>query len=1375
MVEETKVTHDNNGRFYRIKMDLAKEGSEIWDLTPYFKGRVGDNRFGLQVVWTYQGRLLDTTGMKPYIEGNVGNYSFDDKKDLQLAPDAATVCYTGNPSDCQAGGQATYYFPEQMFPRDGIFKGYIGLLDDRDDSSQPHISGVTVWFRVLPSIAQMGHACDVYISDLDKALQNFKVKLDQHDQDYQTQLQQVIDDARNAYESETKNAHDSLDALKSQIQANRDEQANLAQHLAGTEQQIETHDVVTRPEFLNISNQLTQQVSQMKEAGLEFFDNADDLKAKYPQGANKLCVTLNDSHEWVYDYANGKWNDAGAFNYGTIDPKLTTAIYHNNSDNLIPNSDFLTTDLWNLGRDKSSPDCFIEPTSRGNALVVNGYVMDGSTNESWAETPFFEIADSKYISAGAEIALSGIDYSNGKTAIISFVLRHKDGSFDYYDKQIPAYFQDGQFHKITDYAVFPADTVAVAINFVLYGNGVLKIRRPQAEFSNILSPYSGSDLEAKLALTDDNLLIGQPAKDWSFTSFYQKYTVDNDNIMTLDCSGASDTDYNVIASDYIAVNSKDQFIANVEAQINSAVSNAYFEIGQYTDIGAQIPNSSISEYFVNTNELTDFVFDNIELQPTTKFIQVRIGSYGKANLKIGKISLKKKSPLDLARDKVLRSKNLVYDFSYKNWRPFSDSKKITASENNGTVQITSTDPYSGSIWSSNIAVDANKPLNISFNAKSDCGYAKSASVQIEQLDESNRSTANNININIADRSELQKYNFNNIRLDSATKYIRIGIVISNQGSVWINNLKCTNDVKKDEYSNDVFANIPLSEWIPNNQYCNFDEKNNVWNISTRNLQTWTIATSNIIAVKPGSIIKIEAEAEVGILPNNQGNSFIEIQQFQEYWGANTSNANIDNAFTKSTDSKFETFKFINKLNADTHYIKVFMVMANNGDFQLRSIKGSYSDETNDLPKLNIDGTSNITDKWQSAPFKFQDNGSIVEGYVQYAMQGDSSKSYPKKNLKVKFFADADCQQQLKWKPKSDWDSNNKFNIKANWIDATQSRNLVNSELIKQAISVTPISDANVADKLLQTQNLGEMEGFPIELSFADGYYGLMTFNTKKDDKPYGIDSDDPKQEAIEVISSNEHLSNPKDLIDGSSFGAVVHDKPSAELQANWTKFLTFINTASDDDFKQNINNYIDLYSVINLYLFGVWSYEWDFAGKSEIFLTYNAGKSYYMLPYDLDSTWRLYFDGSKLNDKNDVADFATANKAWIDGMWNQLLTRIYQLFKPEIKAQWQKLRSSVWTNANAVNAFKKFINSIPETAYEKEQAKWPDIPSKSITSFEQIQQAIIERGNAMDNFMEHFADSQPTSPAPQPTTQQTQPASGTTPTTPQAQPKQGDN
>lgn len=1365
-MDNIQVTHNNDNHHYRIAMDIAKEGSSLWDLTPYVKGRVGDNRFGLQVTWTYQGQLMNIEGMKPYIEGNVGQYSVDDKNNLQLDPNSGVVRYVGDPADCQAGGQATYYFPEQMFPKEGIFKGYIGLLDDRDDSKNPHISGVTVWFKVLPGIAEMGHACDYYISDLEKAEEIFKAKLRQHEADFQNETNKVISDARNSYTTEVSNAHDALLALVSQIQANRDEQANLTNRLAGTEQQIETHDVGTRPEFLNISNQLTQQVSQMKEAGLEFFSNADDLKAKYPNGANKLCVTLNDSHEWVYDYANSQWNDAGAFNYGTIDPKLTTAIYHNNSDNLIPNSDFLTTDLWTLGRDNSSPDCFIEPTSRGNALVVNGYVMDGSTNESWAGTPFFEVADSKYISVGAEIALSGIDYSNGKSAMIGFTFKNKDGNDSYENKFIPAYLQDGQFHKITEmHITYPADTVAVSIVFAFYGYGTLKIRRPQASFSNALSSYSSSDLETKLALTDGNLLIGQPAKDWDFTHFGQKYTVDDDNVINFDCSNASDTDLNWIASDYIAVNSNDQFIANVEAQINSTNSTAYFEIGQYIDIDTPDPNgnnSNIDEHFVNTNELTDFIFDNIELQPTTKFIQVRIATQGKAILKIGKIALKKKSPLDIACDTSLRSKNLAYDFSYKNWRSIFDASKITASENGGIVEITLTDPNFnyGGLQSSNIAVDATKPLNISFNAKSDCKYGNWRSVEITPFDENNEVIANeDINLYIANTSELQKYNFNNILLDPATKYIQIKVVIFQSGSVWISNLKCNNDTKTDENSSNLFADIPLNEWSGNSQYCNFDEKNNIWNISTRNLQgQWTTTSSNLIAVKPGSTIKTEVEAMVGILPNNQGQSFFEIKQYPDRWSQVNNSTNIDHIFTKPTDNEFKTFDFIDKLNADTNYITVHMVVQNNGDFQLRSIKGSYVDEIpNDLPKLNIDAAANITDKWQSAPFKFEDDGRLLEGYVQYKIQGASSRSYPKKNLKLKFFSDAGCKEKLKWKPKSDWDSNHKFNIKANWIDVTQSRNLVNAWLMKQAISVTPINDTNVANKLLQTQNLGAMEGFPIELSFADGYYGLMTFNTEKDDKPYGIDSNDPKQEAITNESPDENLTNPADLIDGSHFATVVNAKPSADLQTNFTKFLTFINTASDDDFKANINNYIDLYSVINLYLFGVWSYEWDYYNKSEILLTYNAGLSYYMLPYDLDSTWRLFWNGSSLKE-NDVADFATANQDWIEGHGNKLIGRIYQLFKPEIKAQWQKLRSSVWTNANAVNAFKKFINSIPENAYEKEQAKWPDIPSKSITSFEQIQQAIIERGNAMDNFMEHFADSQPTSPASQPTTPQTQPA-----------------
>ena len=715
-----------------ITIDIDKQVGNLQNLTNIYNARVGDNKTPLTVLWRKNGMALNLKGLHAFIAGKVGDGSYNaetDKVDFPVG--TPVVKYEDDGSGTLDNGQSgltTLLIPKQMWAKTGLFAGYIGLKDENGSV----FTSKDIFFKVLGNVLDAGVAINYFIDDFSNVIQNSKLK-----------LQETIDDAQNTYESETKNAHDSLDALKLQIQANRDEQENLAQHLAGTEQQIETHDVVTRPEFLNISNLLTQQVSQMKEAGLEFFNNADDLKAKYPNGANKLCVTLNDSHEWVYDYANGQWNDAGAFNYGTIDPKLTSAIFQPNPDNLIKNSQFITTDFWNPGRDKTDPDYYIEPTSKGNAIVINGYVADGSTNESWITTDPIEVSDSKYISVGADIALSGIDYSNGKSAMIGFDFTDKEGKHSYYNRYIPASLQDGQFHKITEmHITYPADTVSVAIAFALWGYGTMKIRKPQASFSNVLNPYSSSDLETKLALTDSNLLISQPAKDWDFTLFYQKYTVDYDNVITLDCSNAVDTDYNIISSDYIAVNPNDQFAANVEAQINSTNSTACLEIWQFAnaDDSTKNQNGIIDQYFVKTNELTDFVFDNIELQPSTKFIKINIVTHGKAILQIGKISLKKKTDLDLARDKVLRSQNLAYDFSYKNWRSLFDSNLITASENDETVQITSTDPNYGGLQSSNIAVDATKPLNISFNAKSDHRYDSFESVEIGQIDQNNETT-----------------------------------------------------------------------------------------------------------------------------------------------------------------------------------------------------------------------------------------------------------------------------------------------------------------------------------------------------------------------------------------------------------------------------------------------------------------------------------------------------------------------------------------------------------------------------------------------------------------------------------------------------------
>lgn len=1296
-------------------VDIAKPGPQLQNLTGMWNARVLDGFTPFVVQFKENGLPVNLTNLTAFIEGDIGEGHYDSATDdVVMTGTPKSVRYTDDGSGNTNMGIVVFRLPPQFFIQTGIFKGFIGLQSSTGIRSTSN----DVWFKVLGNSYTMGISCKYFISDFQKALDTANGKIDKALQDLYEKYN------AKAGKSET-DLGNILSAMK-QIEAT---QLKLNDHLTGTERQISDHDVVTRQEFLNLSSQLTQQVSQMKEAGLEFFDTADDLKTKYPQGANKLCVTLNDSHEWVYDYAHGQWTDAGAFNYGTIDPKLTSAIFQPNPDNLIKNSQFITTDFWNPWRDKTDPDYYIEPTSKGNAIVINGYVADGSSNESWIATDPIEVSDSKYISVGADIALSGIDYSNGKSAMIGFAFTDKEGNHSYYNRYIPAYYQDGKYHRITAmHIAYPPETQTVTIAFAFYGYGAMKIRRPQASFSNLLKPYSADDLNKSIRSTDDNLLIGQPLKHWDFTAFNQIETV-ADDVVVLDTSNAQDSDINYIDSDYINVTEIKDLNINFSGRISAG--ECYLEIHQYqsNDDSNELKNF-ISNPLINVSDWHNYKFSHIKLDSATKFIKARLAIIGKGVLSAKKLSIKEAD--NRLINQYLIQQNFAYNFL--DWKAFANPRNVIAKYSSNSVNLDSSDTSYNGLTSELIAIDSTKPLSVDFLGKSNNSLG---SIEINQFDADKKGTAtNNIDIYIAKSDSLQPYTINGINLDTNTRYITIKLVLVGKSTLQLTNLQINQQDRSEP--NNLYENIPLQEWMPNSQYATFD--NQLWNISTRNLtNTYTTISSGRLPVKAGSTIKTAISAKVGLLPENQGQCYLEIKQFTNYWDQIDNSKNIDN-YLYATDNKFENLSFINKLNDDTHYIQIVMVIKNNADFQLQSITGEYVEEiapdaTNGLPQLKINALSNITSDWQTAPFSFVDKDRGVTGYLQYAVQGSSSSSYPKKNLKLKFFKDKDCKSKLKWRPKADWDKNSKFNIKANYIDATQSRNLVNASLVRDAMEVTSFADNQVADKLLKTQNLGQMEGFPIELSFDDGYYGLMTFNTKKDDKPFGMDSDNKAHEAITNETPDENLNNPQDKIDGTHFATVLQDKVNPDVQANFTKFLTFINTANDTDFKAHISDYIDLYSVINLYLFGIWSYEWDYYNKSEILLTYDSGKSYYMLAYDLDSTWRMWWDGSKLLE-NDVADFATANKDWIEGHGNVLLNRIYQLFKPEIKAQWQKLRTSVWTNSRAVNAFKQFIRSIPETVYERDQARWPEIPSKSITSFAQIQQAIIERGNAMDKFME---------------------------------------
>lgn len=391
-----------------------------------------------------------------------------------------------------------------------------------------------------------------------------------------------------------------------------------------------------------------------------------------------------------------------------------------------------------------------------------------------------------------------------------------------------------------------------------------------------------------------------------------------------------------------------------------------------------------------------------------------------------------------------------------------------------------------------------------------------------------------------------------------------------------------------------------------------------------------------------------------------------------------------------------------------------------------------------IPQLYINASSGATG-YDKTPvsFKLVRNFGIDYGYLVFDIQGDSSRGYRKKNFKIKLFSDPDGKSKLKLRILSSWQNTNKFNLKANWIDATQSRNIVSARLIKDALTTVGLEKPSQTSSLLQTEGLGQIDGMPVELYFNYGYYGLCTLNTKKDDLTFGMDSKNTEQEVLSTEVGAADFMNSAKTIDGKDWSTEIHDTATDDIKANLKAFQDFVTNSSDADFKAKIHDYIDVKSVMIEVLYGWLSHEWDYYSKSELLATWNAGKYWYLIPYDMDSTWGLLWNGSKVDIDDDWFSFANANSSntAIINSQNKLHERIVKVFNQELKTLAQQLRMTVWSNQAIIERFKQFIDEVPVEIYRKNAERWSDIPSLKTTSFRQLQSAIIQRGQEFDNFI----------------------------------------
>ena len=1353
-----------------ITIDIDKQVGNLQNLTNIYNTRVGDSNTPLTVLWQKNGVALNLKGLHAFIAGKVGDGSYNPETDkVDFPAGTPVVKYEDDGSGTLDDGQSgltTLLIPEQMWSKTGLFAGYIGLKDENGSV----FTSKDIFFKVLGNVLDTGVAINYFIDDFDKALA--KAAGD---------TQKVIDDARNTYESETKNAHDAVIAAEAEANAIRASQDGLNQLINNTVEYIKAHNIVTLDEYNALASQIVNRLAQMNFKPT-WYPNEADMRNSNPSGTQDVCITADTGHKWVY--FNSQWLDLGAFAFADIDPKLKES-FLSNSDNIIPNPDFEDNALnWS----------FVNATGNANGSIIVSPDMDCKRVSN------LNAAENESISFQSDlIPVSGQSILSFKTLTQYFHQPTSTGEadigFDLFDvtgKNIGHVSQNvSSGVNATSIDNYQLSDLAANIQFWVWlkGEGNLRFAKPHATFTAKTGAYTVQEAQAEQS-NPDNVLFNSDFKNgtgWDFVGITGK------------ANGSFVPDTWAGSANVISLNAANGETIGIQSNLIPANGQPILSFSTLTNYGHQ-PTSTgsaavgVNFFDVNGNQLDKAVYtinapgvgkaylNGVQIPANTVNCQFWAWLSGEGNLRLAKPQV------------TFTSNNSVYSIN--------DVTKISSNPDNalpnpdfrggtGWNFVGITGKANGSFvpdtWVSGCnvmnlnaangeAISAQSdlvPVNgntvLSFKALTKYEHQQdskgSAAIGVDFFDV-NGNQLNHVvcNDTFADVNYIK---MNNVHIPTNAVAFRFWAWLGGEGNLRlakpqvtyasVNGTRDLSEVHNFSSPDNVIPNanfITQDGWqfIHINNADGYIDTYNQLNASNPATLTSTNETGTIsfqcipIPVYGHSIYSLGALTKC----NSQGGSAV--------WGVNYLDQNSQ-FLSKESFTIVPSVDYVQSIKENlsipdkTAYIQIFVWIGGkvqiqfarpqlNFDKELKPFGGEEKEKTSLIPTMKINVSEEIGDKSEVGSFIFTRGTNKIEGYLKVGIQGNSSRMFNKKNFKIKLYKDADCKEKLKIRPKSDWDKNFHFNLKANWIDFTQSRNLMSAKLVADAERVTPIEDENIEQKLGKSQNMGQMEGFPIEVYINDDYHGMYTWNTRKDDKAFGIDSDDKDQEVISVgDKSPDHMffADTGSVIDGKMWGTEIQDTIDPTIQVNFAKFIDWINKSNDDDFVKNLHNYIDVNSVINTMLFGIYSHEYDYYCKSLELATYDRGKSYYMLPYDLDSTWGDEFLGLVKNHSIYDGEFDVRHldqaKYVNNNTTNLLFKRVLKLMLPEVKQQWQYLRRTVWTTKKVCDAYKNFIRSIPEIEYSKDLKCWPDNPSAPDTSYSQIQAFILGRTRLMDNWL----------------------------------------
>lgn len=386
-----------------------------------------------------------------------------------------------------------------------------------------------------------------------------------------------------------------------------------------------------------------------------------------------------------------------------------------------------------------------------------------------------------------------------------------------------------------------------------------------------------------------------------------------------------------------------------------------------------------------------------------------------------------------------------------------------------------------------------------------------------------------------------------------------------------------------------------------------------------------------------------------------------------------------------------------------------------------------------LPRIDFYGSMEGISKADrvTLQFEFASPTHIFGCYSYTTWQGHTTLNFPKKNYTIRLFDDKEVTHKHRV-VFNNWQLEHKYVLKANYRDVSQARNLIAADLWADMAASRP----NLFETLKRTSNYGAIAGFPVIVYLNDEFHGLYTMNLHIDDDLYQMDN---AYDAVMITNSSEpdetrfyaeaSFEDQKNAWEVEFCGTGDNDQWAKD---SLNELIRFVMTSDDQNFKEHLKDYLDVYGAIDYLLFLYVTGLSSNASKDLVLLKYHDCDVWIPSVYDMEGAFGLDLETVKFVRPDSFIPSRTENGIWDSCTRSKLWDRVLQCFFKEVKNRYSDLRGTSFTEENLCKCVADYFSQIPDEYYKKDAKLYVrnfpvEEPAQQINQYIQQRLMILDR------------------------------------------------